>query len=76
MEVYIAEYHTYDKGRTDNQVAEVFTSYDAYALWLVKQLRHPDHQHIEGKGKDLRLISNYSETEWTTYSLLVKTVLA
>lgn len=75
MEVYIAEYHTFDDGRHEKQVAEVFTSYDGYVLWLVQQLRHPDHQHIEGKGRGLSLITTYSDTEWTMYSLLIKTTL-
>lgn len=75
MEIFICEYHTFDGGRHTQQVAEVFTSYNAYALWLVKQMRYPDRQQIEGKGKDLRLTTNFSDNDYTMYTLLVKTVL-
>lgn len=77
MKAYVAMYSTYDKGYTTDQLAEVFLSEEGYNKWLVEQLHHPEYQHIEKEeySKHLRLVSDFSDDEYTIYSLQVKEII-
>jgi hypothetical protein len=69
-DVYVIMYAMHSKDYGQDQVAAVCTSLDRAQVWLVMERlgkSWTDLSRIEGLGINMRIITEFNETDWSSY---------
>lgn len=69
---FVIMYELHDKGHNHSQVAEVCASLELAQKWLREEPKGKAWAKlakIEGEGLNMRLVTNFSEGNWSAYSI-------